>query len=47
MGFINFQDIGAALGKFTSIIVMIKKHEEFGDLYNEVHTAVKDLPLPV
>lgn len=41
------EDLGAALGKFACIIVLIKKHEDYEDLYNEVHTAVADLPLPL
>lgn len=42
-----FQDIGSALGTTSCIIVMVKKHEDYADLYDEVFSAVKDMPLPL
>lgn len=41
------EDIGAALGKFCCIIVLVKKHEDYEDLYNEVFSTVKEMPLPL
>lgn len=43
----SLQDIGSALGTSSCIIVMVKKHDDYAELYDEVYTAMKDLPLPL
>ncbi|KAK2583866.1 hypothetical protein KPH14_001141 [Odynerus spinipes] len=42
------QDIGAAMGvKRGSLMVLIKEHEEYKDLYDEIAAAMKTLALPL
>ncbi|KAH3788475.1 H/ACA ribonucleoprotein complex subunit 2-like protein isoform X2 [Dreissena polymorpha] len=41
------EDIGSALGKTCCIIVMVKRHDDYADLYDELATAVSDLPMPL
>ena len=41
------QDLGAACGsKRPTCMVMIKKHNDYEELYKEIHMDVKDLPQP-
>ena len=41
------QDIGTAMGvKRGSLMVLIRPHEEYKDLYDEVVEEVKKLPIP-
>jgi len=41
------RDIGTAMGvKRCSLVVLIRKHEDFSDLYDEVVEEVKLLPIP-
>jgi len=39
------QDIGTAMGlKRSCLMVLIKEHEEYADLYNEVKSMIQTLP---
>jgi H/ACA ribonucleoprotein complex subunit 2 len=41
-------DLGAASGhKRASITMLIKQHADYQDLYDEVKTEMKHLPIPV
>lgn len=42
------QDLGTAMGvKRGSLMVLIREHEDYKDLYEEVATEIKSLPPPV
>jgi len=42
------QDLGTAMGvKRGSLMVMIREHEDYKDLYDELETEIKALPPPV
>lgn len=42
------QDIGAALGvKRGSLMVLIKEHPDYKELYNEIKNALEVLPTPL
>jgi len=42
------QDLGTAMGvKRGSLMVMIREHEDYKDLYDELETEIKTLPPPV
>ena len=41
-------DLGlASLTKRATCVVMIKKDEDYGDLYSELKETIKELPLPI
>ncbi|XP_067013058.2 H/ACA ribonucleoprotein complex subunit 2-like protein [Anabrus simplex] len=42
------QDLGAAMGvKRGSLMVLIREHEEYKDLYDKLHEELKLLPIPM
>lgn len=42
------QDIGMAMGvKRSVLMVLIKKHEDYAELYDESYNAINAIPLPI
>lgn len=44
---LNFQDLGVAMGvKRGSLMVLVKEHNDYMDLFNECREDMKTLPIP-
>lgn len=42
------EDLGSSVGyKRSAVVVLIRKHENFTDLYDECHSEIKELPLDI